>query len=249
VVDDGVVRRYGRVGRWFHAGIYVTVLLALGTGWWFVIAGYERESPLARLTGQPDGAIHELSGYAMLVVLVVWIPFGVRGVRSFLRESARFDRGDGRWLLGWPRATFTGRFGSHSGHFDPDQRLANIVIVVLLAVVVITGLGAIDWWSSGLWAAMFGVHRWASYAMTPVLLGHIVVAAGILPGYRACGGRCTSAVDCPSAWPAASGPPGSIRPTKVPVIMELGTAERADHGHRSMIAGFGERRVVVGGRE
>jgi cytochrome b subunit of formate dehydrogenase len=185
VIDDGgVVWRYGRVGRWFHAGMYVTVLLALGTGWWFVLAGYGRESPLARLTGQPDGAIHELSGYAMAAVLVVWLPFGVRGVRSFLRETIRFERGDGRWLLGWPRATLTGRFRSHSGHFDPGQRLANIVIAALLAVVVVTGLGAIYGWSSALRGAMFDVHRWASYAVTPVLLGHIVVAAGILPGYR-----------------------------------------------------------------
>jgi thiosulfate reductase cytochrome b subunit len=182
--DGGAVRRYGRVGRWFHAGIYVTVLLALGTGWWFVLVGYERESPLARLTGQPDGAIHELSGYAMVAVLLVWLPFGVRGVRAFLRETGRFERGDGRWLVAWPRATFTGRFRSHSGHFDPGQRLANIVIVMLLAVVVVTGLGAIDGWSSGLRGALFEVHRWASYAVTPVLLGHIVVAAGILPGYR-----------------------------------------------------------------
>jgi cytochrome b subunit of formate dehydrogenase len=184
VAENPVVRRYGWVGRWFHAGIYVTVLLALGTGWWFVLVGYERASPLARLTGRPDGEVHELSGYAMILVFLVWLPFGLRGLRSFIRETTRFERGDGRWLLGWPRAVFTGRFGNHSGHFDPGQRLANIVIVVLLTVVVVTGLGAIFGPSSGLRGVMFDVHRWASYAVTPVLLGHIVVAAGILPGYR-----------------------------------------------------------------
>lgn len=28
------------------------------------------------------------------------------------------------------------------------------------------------------------VHRWATYLVTPVLLGHILIAAGVLPGYR-----------------------------------------------------------------
>jgi hypothetical protein len=28
------------------------------------------------------------------------------------------------------------------------------------------------------------VHRWSSYAITPVLLGHILIASGVLPGYR-----------------------------------------------------------------
>jgi formate dehydrogenase subunit gamma len=27
-------------------------------------------------------------------------------------------------------------------------------------------------------------HRWATYLITPVLLGHILIAAGVLPGYR-----------------------------------------------------------------
>jgi formate dehydrogenase subunit gamma len=28
------------------------------------------------------------------------------------------------------------------------------------------------------------VHRWATYVVTPVLVGHIVIASGVLPGYR-----------------------------------------------------------------
>ena len=28
------------------------------------------------------------------------------------------------------------------------------------------------------------VHRWATYLITPVLLGHILIASGVLPGYR-----------------------------------------------------------------
>ena len=178
------VRRYGRVGRWFHAGVYVTVLVLLGTGWWFVLIGYDRPSPLARLTGLVDGEIHELTGYVMVAVALVWLPFGVRGIRSFVRETLRWERGDGRWLLRWPRAVFTGRFGDHSGHFDPGQRLANVAIVGLLVTVVLTGLGTIYLPSAAVRGVMFDVHRWASYAVTPLLVGHIVVASGILPGYR-----------------------------------------------------------------
>jgi formate dehydrogenase subunit gamma len=28
------------------------------------------------------------------------------------------------------------------------------------------------------------VHRWSTYALIPLLVGHIVIAAGVLPGYR-----------------------------------------------------------------
>jgi formate dehydrogenase subunit gamma len=28
------------------------------------------------------------------------------------------------------------------------------------------------------------LHRWATYVLTPVVLGHVLVALGVLPGYR-----------------------------------------------------------------
>lgn len=182
--DSGYVRRYGPLGRWFHAGVYLTVLVLLGTGWWFVVGGYHRPSPVARLIGQPDATVHELTGYALTLIVVVWLPFGVRGARAFVSESLRFRRGDGRWLAGWPRAAFTGRFGDHDGHFDPGQRLANIVIVLFLALLVVTGLVALLAPALNVGVEVIDVHRWATFAVTPVLLGHIVVAAGVLPGYR-----------------------------------------------------------------
>jgi formate dehydrogenase subunit gamma len=174
------VQRYGRVGRWFHAGIYLTVLSLLATGWWFVLAGYDHASPISALTGRGDGELHELAGYGMALVIVVWLPFGARGVARFARETLRYRRGDGRWLAGFPKAAFTGRFPHHDGHFDPGQRLANIVMVLTLATLVLTGLGM-------LWLDlpyMYEVHRWTNFLATPVILGHIVVASGILPGYR-----------------------------------------------------------------
>jgi cytochrome b subunit of formate dehydrogenase len=131
--DQDVVQRCGRASRWFHAGMYVTVLVLLATGWWFVLVGYASRSPLARLTGLP-------------------------------------------------RAAFTGRFGDHDGHFDPGQRLANIAIVLTLGVLTLSGLGMLYLPPGPL--DLFVIHRWAAFLVTPVLLGHIVVSAGVLPGYR-----------------------------------------------------------------
>ncbi len=177
------VQRYGRTGRWFHAGIYVTALLLLATGWWFVIFRYQEDSPLATLIGLSDTDIHELSGLAAAAVLLLWLPFGARGIVPFIRETLAFRRGDGRWLANWPRAAFTGRFGAQHGHFDPGQRLANVVLMVTLLALLISGL-AMLFLPVGGPINMAAVHRWSTFLVTPVILGHIVVASGVLPGYR-----------------------------------------------------------------
>jgi formate dehydrogenase subunit gamma len=176
------VRRHGRASRWFHAGVYLTVLVSLGTGWWFLLVGYDHRSPLAALIGMADGEVHELAGYSLAVVFLIWLPFGGRGIVAFIRDSLRFRRGDGTWLLRWPGSAFTGRFADHDGDFDPGQRLANLVMLVTLSVLVLSGL----WMLFGppLPINLLTVHRWTTFALTPVLIGHMVVAAGVLPGYR-----------------------------------------------------------------
>jgi formate dehydrogenase subunit gamma len=182
--EPGTVQRYGRGGRWLHAGIYLTVLPLLATGWWFVLGGYDRRSPLALLTGLPDGQIHEWSGYAMVLVVAVWAARGARGLAAFTRETFRFRPGDGRWLSSWPRAVWTGRFRHHDGHFDPGQRLANVVMVATLAALVLSGLGVLLLPAGRLSLVLFDVHRWSAFLVTPVILGHILIGAGVLPGYR-----------------------------------------------------------------
>jgi formate dehydrogenase subunit gamma len=167
------VERYSRGTRWFHAGIYLTVLFLLATGWWFILDGYRHGSVLI-------GDSHEYAGYALGLVVLVWLLRGARGLRSFVRETLRYRRGDGRWLAGLPRAAFTGRFGDHDGHFDPGQRVANVVMVLTLAALLLSGLGMLYL----PWTLLFTVHHWAALLATPVLVGHMVVAAGVLPGYR-----------------------------------------------------------------
>ena len=78
----------------------------------------------------------------------------------------------------------TGRFRWHGGRYDPGQRIANLAIVGLLALLVVTGVGMAVLHGGQAFVVLVRVHRWSTYALTPVLLGHILVALGVLPGYR-----------------------------------------------------------------
>ena len=178
------VERYSRPARWFHAFTYLIVLALLGTGWWLLAGREGRPSPLARLTGVADTDLHRYAGWALTGLAAVALTLGVRATRTFVRETIRYDRGDGTWLRRLPAAAVTGRFPRHEGHFDPGQRIANVVLVLVLAALVLTGvaLTQVSGGSAFVWLAR--VHRWATYLITPVLIGHIVVASGLLPGYR-----------------------------------------------------------------
>lgn len=174
------VERYGRAGRWFHVAVYLTVLSALITGWWFVVDSYDHP-----LLGLPDLLIHEVSGLLLVAVAVLHLVARIRAVRAFVAESVDREPGDGRWLAAWPEAAFTGRFPHHDGHYDPGQRLANLVMVGTLAIIAITGLVMLYVpLGRPLSALVVETHRWATFVLTPVIVGHIVIASGVLPGYR-----------------------------------------------------------------
>jgi cytochrome b subunit of formate dehydrogenase len=178
------VRRYSRAARWFHAVTYVTVLLLLGTGWWLLTGHEGRPSVAARITGVTDTSLHQYAGWALVALAGIAITIGIRATATFVGESLRHDPGDVAWLLRWPRAALTGRFAWHDGHFDPGQRIANLVLVLLLAILAGTGIG-LTVVSGGPWFVwLHRLHRWSTYLITPVLLGHIVIATGVLPGYR-----------------------------------------------------------------
>ena len=179
-----VVRRYSRRTRWFHAATYLTVLVLLFTGWWLLSGAEGEPSPLARATGVADTDIHTYAGWATAALAALAVTLGARAARTFLVESTRFDRGDVRWFVAWPAAVFTGRFPRHDGHFDPGQRIANLVLVVLLAALIGSGVGLTQVAGGPTFVWLQSVHRWATYLITPVLLGHILIASGVLPGYR-----------------------------------------------------------------
>lgn len=178
------VERYPRSARRYHAAIYVVTLLLLATGWW-LLAGREGEpSPFAAITGIPDATLHVWLGWALVVVALAPLPFAMRAIRAFARETLRADRGDRRWLARLPLAAFTGRFPRHEGHFDPGQRIANVVIVALLAVLVVSGVLLVLLDGGPVFGTAVLIHRIATIAFTVVIVGHVAVAAGILPGYR-----------------------------------------------------------------
>lgn len=182
--SHATVERYSRGARWLHAAVYLTVLILLGTGWWLALGQEGRPSVLASATGVPDTTLHTWVGWSFVFVIGLGVVFGARGVATFVRETVRYDPGDLRWFARWPAAVFTGRFARHEGHFDPGQRIANAVLVLLLAALIASGAGlaVIQGGPSFVWLAL--IHRWSAYAITPVLAGHILIASGVLPGYR-----------------------------------------------------------------
>lgn len=200
------VQRYNRRTRWFHAGMYVGVLVLLFTGWWLTLGHEGQPSVLSKLFAAPDTTIHTDVGWAVAGLSVLGLLLGWRGVREFVVETFRVDASDGRWLLRWPGAVFTGRFPRHEGHFDPGQRVLNVLLTLSLAILLVSGVG-MAWLSGGpVFAVLVHLHVWATYLVTPLILGHVVIAAGVLPGYRGAwrsmhlGGRLTREV-ARRLWP------------------------------------------------
>ncbi len=178
------IERYPRSARRFHTAVYAVTLLLLATGWWLLAGREGQPTPIARLTGIPDVTLHVWLGWALLLIVVLPLAFAMRGVMSFVRETLRYDRGDVGWLLRWPIGVLTGRFRRHEGHFDPGQRVANVAIVGLLATLIATGIGLVLVPAGPAFAVMAVTHRVSTIAFTIVISGHVLIAAGILPGYK-----------------------------------------------------------------
>ena len=133
------VTRYNRPARWFHAAVYLVTTVLLITGWWLRTGHEGRPSVLADVLDTADTEVHERAGWALVAVAAVGVTVGVRAAWTFARETLRVDRGDGRWFTRWPAGAATGRFAPHRGHFDPGQRIANLVFVGSLGTLVVSG--------------------------------------------------------------------------------------------------------------
>jgi cytochrome b subunit of formate dehydrogenase len=179
-----VVERYNARTRWFHAGVYLTVLVLLLTGWWLTLGREGQPSLLAELVSRPDTEIHTATGWAFAAVAATGVLVGWRAAWTLLSDSVQFRRSDLRWFARWPAALLTGRFGRHEGHFDPGQRIANLVMIVLLLALAVSGIGLLAVSGGPAFVWFNRVHRWSTYLFTPTIIGHIVIASGILPGYR-----------------------------------------------------------------
>lgn len=203
------VERYRRPARWFHAVIYSSVLILLATGWW-LLAGQEGSlSPLAVLTGMSDISLHKLVGWILAGLALAGLLLGIRVIPSFVAESLRLRRSELGWFARWPGAVFTGRFGWHQGRFDPGQRFLNVTLILGLAVLVGSGIGLVIVHGGPMFVVLAQVHKWTTYLVTALILGHVLVASGVLPGYRGVwrsmhlGGRLDARV-ARRLWPAWS---------------------------------------------
>ena len=218
----GRVVRNNRWTRALHTAFYLVTLVLLVTGWWLLTGHEGRPSLLARIVNEPDVELHRRAGWALAVGAVVAVTLGVRGALTFVRETFRVDRGDARWFTRLPAAAVTGRFGHHRGHFDPGQRLANIAFVATLGTLAGTGIGLTTVHGGPAFVWLDHVHRTATYALTIVVAGHVLVATGILPGYRGAwramhlGGR-VPAVTARRLWPETPelGPPAVAEEERV----------------------------------
>ena len=178
------IERYSRRTRRFHAAVYLLTLPLVFSGWWLLLGGEGRPSPLARALGRSDTSVHVGLGRGLAALLVLVVLTGFRGVMTFVLETARVDRGDARWLARWPAGALTGRFARHEGHFDPGQRLANVAIAGGLVVLTVTGIGLTLLHGGEVFSWLDRLHRASAVVVTVFVAGHIVVAVGLLPGYR-----------------------------------------------------------------
>ena len=154
------------------------------TGIWLLSGSEGNPSPLARLSGLSDARLHVSLGRGLAVLAVLPLLAGRKAVVTFVRESFRRDHGDARWWVTWPAAVFTGRFAKHEGHFDPGQRVANVLIVGWLTVLTVTGIAMTIIHGGSTFAWLAKVHRFGAYVFTALIAGHMLIAAGFLPGYR-----------------------------------------------------------------
>jgi formate dehydrogenase subunit gamma len=207
--DVGVVERYRRPARWFHALTYVSVLVLLATGWWLLAGQEGRASPLAQLAGMSDSSLHTLVGWILAGLAIAGVLLGMRAIPPFVAESLRLRRSELGWFARWPAAIFTGRFGWHQGRFDPGQRILNVTLILGLAVLVGSGAGLALVHGGPTFVLLARVHKWATYPVTALIVGHVLVASGVLPGYHGVwrsmhlGGRLDARV-ARRLWPAWS---------------------------------------------
>jgi cytochrome b subunit of formate dehydrogenase len=170
--------------RAFHAAMFLETVVLGGTGWWLRSGREGHPSVLADLLDTPDTEIHRTAGWALVGLAGLGVTVGIRAAWTFVRETARVDRGDGRWFARWPVGALTGRFAPHRGHFDPGQRLANIAFAASLTTLIVSGVALTTLSGGPTFATMVRVHRAATIVLTVLVIGHLVVVSGLLPGYR-----------------------------------------------------------------
>jgi len=205
-----------------HLVVYVGITLLFVSGISLLGNGIPR---IEALFGghESTGRWHRWIGFALIALALLLSLVRTRSVWRFLRESVGFRAADIDWFLTYPRfVTRPARNAParHDGHFDPGQRVFNCVIVIAFVVLSVTGLfmSFPDRFTPAVFAWSFRFHRWATWAIVVAVVGHVLIASGLLRAYRGVwramhGSGRVDAVLAERLWPAwaeqESGPDGS----------------------------------------
>jgi formate dehydrogenase subunit gamma len=243
---DPVVVRNNRGTRLLHGGVFVVTTVLAITGWWLLSGREGHNSLLARLAGETDAELHRKAGWVLVGLAVAALTVGVRGAVTFVRETIRVEHGDGRWFARWPAAALGRGFAHHRGHFDPGQRVANVAFVVLLGTLIGTGVTLTTLHGGPTFVWVVRVHRYATYAFVVLAVAHVLVAVGLLPGYRGAWRAMHLRGRVPAAtvrrlWPASLqhatdrparrvDEPDGVEPRRAPTVSASPAGRRAPDG-------------------
>ncbi len=180
--------RNSRPARRLHAAVYVTTGFLFFSG--ISLLGEGKPALEAVLGGHvPAAHWHRWIGFGLVGLSALVLALRPVASRKFLADSVAFRLTDLRWFVTYP--SFVVRPSRHNparheGHFDPGQRAMNLVIVLSLAVLSLTGI--IMSFPQRLTPMTFAwslrVHRGATWVLAGAVGGHVLVASGILRSYR-----------------------------------------------------------------
>lgn len=135
------------------------------------------------------GRWHRWVGFGLIGLGVVVAAMRPRASTWFLAQSVRFGRQDLDWFVRHPRFLLRPSRHApapHDGHFDPGQRVFNLVVVVSLLALAATGavMSFPQRFVPAAFAASLQIHRVATWILGIAVAGHLVVVSGLFRGYR-----------------------------------------------------------------
>jgi len=168
--------------------VYIGITLLFVTGISLLGNGIPR---IEALFGghESTGRWHRWIGFALIGLAVLVTLVRSRAAWRFLRDSVTFRLADLDWFLTYPRfVTRPARAAParHEGHFDPGQRVFNVVVLIAFLVLSVTGLfmSFPEKFTPAVFAWSFRFHRWATWAIVVAAAGHVLIASGLLRAYR-----------------------------------------------------------------
>ncbi|MEX0834274.1 MAG: cytochrome b/b6 domain-containing protein [Actinomycetota bacterium] len=171
-----------------HATLYLTTGFLFLSG---VAVFAEGQHWIAAVFGGHVGAAvsHRWVGFLLIAAAGVIVVANPRSARRFLRDSFHFRRSDVWWFRSYPGFVLhptRNTLPNHNNHFDPGQRVFNIVVVISLLVLAVTGLFMAfpQQFAPGVYAFNIRLHQIATVVLLLSVIGHLVVATGLLPAYR-----------------------------------------------------------------